>query len=227
MSDRPFVKICGLLPGDDLAFTKDSWITHVGFVMVPSSRRFVTPRAVLGMVEQVRDQVQTVGVFSNADLESVQEAVRIAHLDVAQLHGSESVELCGSLQDAGCKVWKAIPVPLRNPDVKSILQACARYMPVVDAILLDAKPPKDAGGGVTGGHGVAFDWTILSDICTALDGFPLWVAGGIAPENVDTLFRTCKPYGIDLSSGVETDGRKDAKRIAQLIKAVASIEYAE
>ncbi|WP_284198879.1 phosphoribosylanthranilate isomerase [Alicyclobacillus sacchari] len=128
MSTRPCVKICGLLPGDDVTFASDPVITHVGFVMVPASRRFVSAEAAAVMVEQVRNQVQTVGVFSDADFDSALAAVRAAHLDVAQLHGSESVELCNSLKSAGCKVWKSVPVPLVQPDRTAILEACERYM---------------------------------------------------------------------------------------------------
>ncbi|CAM3929219.1 phosphoribosylanthranilate isomerase [Alicyclobacillus pomorum] len=221
------VKICGLRPGDDLRFTADKVVTHIGFVLVPQSRRYVEPSAVGDMVRTVpSDTVKSVGVFVNASVSTVDAIMKTARLEVAQLHGNETPSDCRQLREQGRTVWKSICVPLQHADVNRLAERVLQYAEVVDAILLDAAPPKEAGS-VSGGHGVAWDWSILKEMAAACEGAslpPLWVAGGIRPDNVQSLLSNFRPYGIDVSSGVERAGRKDPNKIIELIKAVSRSE---
>lgn len=222
-----YVKICGLRPGDDLSFTEENAVTHVGFVLVPQSRRYVEPGAVGDIVRNMPSgTVKSVGVFVNESVNTVDAVMKTAQLDVAQLHGNETPSDCRRLREQNRTVWKSISVPLQHANVDRLAEQILQYAEVVDAVLLDAAPPKQAGR-VSGGHGVAWDWSILNNIVAACKSValpPLWVAGGIRPDNVQALLANFSPHGVDVSSGVERDGRKDSSKIIELIKAVSRSE---
>ncbi|GMA48690.1 N-(5'-phosphoribosyl)anthranilate isomerase [Alicyclobacillus contaminans] len=216
------LKICGLQAGDDVGFAASPRVAHVGFVFVPQSRRYIRPVQARELVEALPRGVAPVGVFVNETLATIAAMLNEARVSVAQLHGDESPELCAELRASGYTVWKSLSVPRTDPNLDHLVAALDRYSPVVDAILLDASPPKTAGV-VSGGHGQAWDWSILTQLLQRAGGklpVPLWVAGGIRPDNVARLLETCLPDGIDVSSGVERDGRKDPARIQKLIEAV-------
>jgi phosphoribosylanthranilate isomerase len=216
------LKICGLLPGDDLSFASHPAVTHVGFVFVEGSRRRVAPDEARALIQQLPPTARAVGVFVNQPVEQVERTVTEAGLAVAQLHGSESPDDCRRLREGGVAVWKAIAVPRDRPDPQQIAETMVRYGADVDALLLDAAPPKGAGD-VAGGHGVAWDWTVLSKVVDLLGDIPLpplWVAGGLHPGNVRELLRCFSPAGVDVSSGVEVNGRKSAAKIREMIEAV-------
>jgi phosphoribosylanthranilate isomerase len=216
------LKICGLLPGDDLSFASHPTVTHVGFVFVEGSRRRVRPDQARALVRQLPPETRAVGVFVNQPTDQIRRTVEEVDLAVAQLHGSEPPEDCRRLRRDGIRVWKAISVPRENPDPRAIAETMGRYAADVDALLLDAAPPRGAGS-VAGGHGTAWDWTILGKVMDALGDAalpPLWIAGGLHPGNVRDLLRCFRPAGIDVSSGVEVGGRKSPVKIREMIEAV-------
>jgi len=217
----PLLKICGIRPGDDLSFLRHPVVTHVGVVMVPASRRYVSPDEAGDLVraaKRIRPDVTAVAVVSGGSSEEIAEAVKRAGVDVVQLHGGEPWHVAEQLREAGFRVWRAVAFD-PGDDVPAFLDALRSYASYADAILFDAKPPADAKPGVTGGHGRAFDWDCLAEIVRAFS-FNWWVAGGITPGNVRDLLRRVRPVGIDVSSGVEVGGRKDVRRIDQLIQAM-------
>ncbi|WP_067618530.1 phosphoribosylanthranilate isomerase [Alicyclobacillus acidiphilus] len=220
MNGRVQVKICGMQPGDDLSFASHHLVTHVGIIFVEKSRRYVDPAAASRLVQAVGRRARTVGVFAHHDYDAILDVVGATGIDCVQLHGDESPELCKSLRSAGIPVWKAIPVPLAEPNVEQIVSQIQRYRETVDGLLFDAKVPSVTG--VTGGHGQSFDWSILDVISQYLYELPWFVAGGLTPENVGRLLKSVKPTGIDISSGVETNGRKDPARIRQLLESVST-----
>jgi phosphoribosylanthranilate isomerase len=216
------LKICGLLPGDDLSFASHPAVTHVGFVFVEGSRRRVTPDQARALIRHLPSETYAVGVFVNQPTDQIKRTVEEAGLAVAQLHGSEPPEDCRQLRQDGIRVWKAIPVPRENPNPRAIAEAMSRYVPDVDALLLDAAPPRSAGS-VTGGHGASWDWSILTKVMDILGDAsppPLWIAGGLHPGNVQDLLRYFRPAGMDVSSGVEIGGRKSLVKIREMIEAV-------
>ena len=220
------LKICGMRPGDDLSFTRHPEITHVGFIFVPESRRCVTAADAAEMGKHIDDSCKKVGVFVNELLHRVIDTARTAALDVIQLHGNESIETCETLKDMGWTVWKSLSVH-REENTDGLVQTIETYAPHVDAILLDAAPPKDAGKSVTGGHGVSFDWSKLSELNEQMKSnlvVPIWVAGGIRPDNAATLLDTYQPFGLDVSSGVEENGRKSNQLIEAMREAVRHYE---
>ncbi|WAH39662.1 phosphoribosylanthranilate isomerase [Alicyclobacillus fastidiosus] len=209
------VKICGLQPDDELSFTEHPRVSHVGFVFVEASKRFVHPSRARRATVRLAADTEAVGVFANATVDEIASTVAVAGLDIAQLHGDESPEVCRDLQQRGFRVWKAIQVPSEGAQLDDVRREVHRYATCTDAILLDAKPP--TGAGVTGGHGQSFDWTVLGRIAQDITGHPWFVAGGIRPDNVGTLLSLCRPTGIDVSSGVERGGRKDPALIQSLL----------
>lgn len=216
------VKICGLRPGDDLSFAVHKAITHTGIVFAKRSRRYVTPDDARVLSDGLRDQTKVMGVFVDTQFDEMVKIAATAHLDGVQLHGNESSELCQSLRAEGLLVWKAFSVPRNRDEIASFSRKLLVYQDSVDALLLDAPPPKDANSQLTGGHGQAFDWRELALLTQELTNPrpPVWVAGGITPENVGLLLNTYAPAGIDVSSGVEVSGRKSTERIYALMEAV-------
>ncbi|MCL6637041.1 MAG: phosphoribosylanthranilate isomerase [Alicyclobacillus sp.] len=222
------VKICGLQPGDDLSFAEHPLVTHVGIVFVPASRRYVPPQQALSMVSQVAGRASAVGVFVDAPPAELRSTAAYCGLQVLQLHGNETPDLCARLRSEGWQVWRSLAAgEVANPAHRTALvQLLRTFDGAVDAVLLDAAPPRGAAPGVNGGHGQRFDWTALPGLAAALADagihIPIWVAGGITPENTDELLSIFRPVGVDVSSGVETAGRKDPQRITALIKAVSA-----
>jgi phosphoribosylanthranilate isomerase len=216
------LKICGLLPGDDLSFASHPAVTHVGLVFVEGSRRHVAPDQARALIRHLPPETCPVGVFVNQPTDQIKRTVEEAGLAVAQLHGNEPPEDCRQLRSGGIRVWKAIPVPRENPNPRAIAEAMSRYVPDVDALLLDAAPPRGVGS-VTGGHGASWDWSILGRVMDVLRDAalpPLWIAGGLHPGNVRDLLRCFRPAGIDVSSGVEVGGRKSPVKIREMLEAV-------
>jgi phosphoribosylanthranilate isomerase len=154
-------------------------------------------------------------VFVNSDLAALAHAVKTASLDVVQLHGSETPEDCeAAKQELGTQVWKVFHLG-RGGDKDSIdaQQQLRPYQGHVDAVLIDT-----AGGGT----GKAFDWTVIERYKEAAReiGIPLYVAGGLSLDNVQSLVKEYKPDGVDVSSGVETDGIKDIEKINTFVRKV-------
>jgi phosphoribosylanthranilate isomerase len=220
------LKICGLLPGDDLSFTASPAVAHVGFVLVPQSRRYVAPDAVREMTRQVHPSCQAVGVFVNESLDNVQDAANVAGITHIQLHGDESPAFCAQLRDTGFTVWKAIQVSSELVDEVALLACICQYAPSVDAILFDTAPPQDTHAAISGGHGKVFDWRVLPRVNQRASQLltlpPVWVAGGMQAAHVPALYKHFIPFGIDVSSGVEEASRKSLTRIQQMIEAVNS-----
>ncbi|MEM1427812.1 MAG: phosphoribosylanthranilate isomerase, partial [Cyanobacteria bacterium P01_H01_bin.130] len=156
----------------------------------------------------VSPQTQRVGVFANADLGTIAEFQTAGQLTGIQLHGDETVEDCQRVRDRlpEVEIIKAI----RVKDATSLDHALA-YVPVVDALLLDAYRP-----GVLGGTGATLDWEALTAFKPAC---PWLLAGGLRPDNIRQALERITPDGIDLSSGVErSPGYKDLTKVAQLFE---------
>ncbi len=222
------VKICGIRKGDNLDFTSSPKITHVGFVFEEASSRYVNPYDAQKLVSQVHSSCVPVGVFRNKDVSAVVKACKLANIQTVQLHGNESSVDCHSLKSFGLTVWKCISIPAFNPDAEQILNHAKQYTNDVDAILFDSSVRnKGSSQVITGGLGISFSWSMLGGkdgLISRLSPVNVWVAGGINPENAAKLLDICDPFGIDISSGVEHEGRKSAERIAEIIKVVSSGE---
>lgn len=197
------VKICGIKTWAEARAALEAGAHALGFVFAPSPRR-IDPESAREIIMKLPPFITTVGVFVNEPRYSLLEIASFCRLDVLQLHGEELPEYCRGISN---RLIKAI----RVKDIKS-LELIPKYR--VDAFLLDAFVPGQAGGT---GH--TFNWEIAR---LAVEmGPPIILAGGLTPENVVEAIRKVRPYAVDVSSGVETNGQKDPVKIARFMEAVA------
>lgn len=193
------VKICGLKTVQDAKFAAAAGADMVGFVFAKSKRQ-VTAEQAHEMAKEIPGDCLKVGVFVNPTLEEVLFYKKTVPLDYIQLHGQESAEF---VQQVGPAI-KAFKV--QDGEINGDISAYKDCL-----ILLDA-PPKEFEGG----SGESFDWEKLQ--LSDLPKSRLMIAGGLDPQNVTEAIRIFKPFGVDVSSGVETDGIKDTSKIKTFIK---------
>ncbi len=207
------IKICGLQSVEVLKSIKTMPIDLIGFVFA-KSRRQVTPQQARELVKEAPASIGKVGVFVNPthdELDSILRKVPLTHL---QLHGQETPAFCAELSSRhSVKLIKALPVK----SLAELEREIFRYKGIVDAFLFDTYHPTQRGG-----TGTRFSWNLIPHIQVLIGETPYWVAGGLNPENVDELLRMYSPYGVDVSSGVETNGRKDVQKIVQFVEKVRS-----
>ena len=184
--------------------------TAIGFIFWPGSPRFLAPDMAREIVDRVRRRfpaLTTVGVFVDETADRILECLRLAGLDAAQLHGSESPEYCRQLLDLGVpQLIKAIG--MRGDGTADV----AAFDPEI-VMLLDAHDPERHGG-----TGRTVDWDEARRIAAAR---PAILSGGLTAENVRRAVAGVQPYGLDVSSGVESaPGVKDRKRMASFFEAL-------
>ena len=202
------IKICGICQPDQGVAIADLGIKTLGFICVPSSPRYVTAEKARQILEKLPPGIQTIGVFADASLETIEQVVLETGFTGIQLHGNESPEFCRAVKQAlpNREIIKA----LRIQSAESLQNAIAFYS-VVDTLLLDAYHPNQLGG-----TGQTLPWESLKKFKPPC---PWLLAGGLNPENVLTALGYLQPDGIDLSSGVErSPGNKDLDKVSQLIK---------
>ena len=211
----PKVKMCGISKVETIPAIVDAKPDYMGLVFAPSKRQVTVEQAKI-LIEELHKQcinhydikvVKTVGVFVNETLDNLVRIADTANLDAVQLHGDEDEAFIQSLKErTNVEVWKAIQIRTAA-DTEKWIDSSA------DMLLFDAYNKDERGG-----TGEVFDWS-------SLDAFerPFMLAGGIDSTNVARAIRTVRPYGIDISSGIETNGMKDDKKITAFTKIVKSI----
>jgi phosphoribosylanthranilate isomerase len=209
MPDPLIVKICGIKTPELLEATIEAGADIVGFMHVERSPRYVDLETLQQLISQARGRIETCVVLVNPDNSCVMEVAAFSP-DWIQLHGPETPHRVEAIRDeAGIAILKALPIGSAE-DVAGV----AAFADVADRLLLDAKPPK--GADRAGGHGVAFDWTLLK----ALDpGLGFMLSGGLSHLTVAAAIRAVRPMGVDVSSGVETaPGVKTADLVRAFVK---------
>jgi len=200
------VKICGItrLEDAELAASLGAWA--LGFILWPGSSRHAEEAVAAGIARQVRRRVELVGVFVNPTLDEIARAVDAIGLSHVQLHGDEGPVFATEVaRRTGAKVIKAARVA-SGAD----LQSLERFR--TDFHLLDTKVE-----GMRGGSGQAWDWSLAAQRRSKI---PLILSGGLTAENVADAVRRLRPWGVDVSSGVERDsGRKDPVKVKDFIEA--------
>ena len=207
MSTR--IKLCGLMKPEDIAAAAILRPDYIGFVFARKSKRYIT-RKTAKELKSALEKLQVkmygvcstsvVGVFVNEPEIKVAKLLEDGVIDIAQLHGNEDEAYIASLRKLTTKpIIKAFRIETAQ-DVKRACESSA------DMILLDSG---------SGGTGTAFNWQLLAG---ADRDFIL--AGGLDPVNVTEAVQTVRPYGVDVSSGIETDGKKDASKMKEFVKAV-------
>ena len=218
----PKVKMCGISKVETIPAVVEAKPDYMGLVFAPSKRQVTVDQAKI-LVEELHrgyakkygsdtehdknDTIKTVGVFVNETVDNLVTIANEANLDAVQLHGDEDETFIQSLKErTNVEVWKAIQIRTAA-DTEKWIDSSA------DMLLFDAYHKDERGG-----TGEVFDWS-------SLDAFerPFMLAGGIDSTNVARAIRTVRPYGIDISSGIETNGVKDDEKITAFIKIVKSI----
>jgi phosphoribosylanthranilate isomerase len=208
------VKICGLSTPETLAVALDAGADMIGLNFHPRSPRFVSRERAAELATLARGRAAIVALIVDWGAEQAVDLARTLKPDWLQLHGSETPEAVRAIKAAtGLPLIRALGIASAGD-----LAAIAGHREAADLILLDAKPPKDAT--YPGGHGRAFDWTLLADLDP---GFRFMLSGGLDPANVADAIRIARPAGVDVSSGVESaPGVKDADRIRDFVAAARS-----
>jgi phosphoribosylanthranilate isomerase len=192
------VKICGLTRAADVELAIDAGADVVGFIFAPSPRRVDASQAAV-LAQMAAGRALRVGLFMNPQAGEVEQALASVDLDLLQFHGQEDNDFCRSF---GLPFLKAISMLDESAD-----RAILSYPDAV-GVLLDSHAPGGAGG-----TGETFDWNRRVD-CDK----PIWLAGGLQPDNVAEAVQRFQPYAVDVSSGVESSpGHKDESRVRQFI----------
>lgn len=199
------IKICGLFRPEDVEAVNEARPDYCGFVIhFPKSRRNVTPEQAARLRARLADTILPVGVFVDEPPEAVAELQNTGVIAVAQLHGHEDEAYLSRLRNlnGGKPVWKAFQV--RSPaDIEAARRSLA------DCVLLD--------NGT--GTGAAFDWSFVRDM-----GRPWILAGGLTPETLPGAIKRLRPWCVDISGGVETDGVKNRAKILAAVEAVRTLD---
>ncbi len=197
------VKVCGITRTEDALLAADLGATALGFVLWPDSPRAVDPFRARTIARHLPPLVSVVGVFVDQPLAFVKRVAELVPLDAVQLHGAESADYC---QGTGKRVIKAMAASRATLDD---LFGVPREV----VVLLDGCDP-----GRHGGTGEVIDWDLAADIARRR---PTMLAGGLRAENVGEAVRRVRPFGVDVSSGVEArPGIKDAVRLREFFDAV-------
>ena len=193
------IKLCGLSRLCDIEAANQLKPDYIGFVFAPKSKRYVTYRKAAELKSRLSPEIKAVGVFVN---ECPQETVKLLKngiIDMVQLHGGEAEDDIARLRRLTDRpIIKAFRIETAY-DIKAANQSTADY------ILLDS------GAGT----GTVFDWSLVNSI-----GRPYFLAGGLDADNVADAVKALRPFAVDVSSGIETDGLKDKAKMAAFIAAV-------
>ena len=218
----PKVKMCGISKVETIPAIVDAKPDYMGLVFAPSKRQVTVDQAKI-LVEELHrgyakkygsdtehdknGTIKTVGVFVNETVENLVTIANEANLDAVQLHGDEDEAFIQSLKErTNVEVWKAV-------QIRSAADAEAWIDSSADMLLFDAYHKDERGG-----TGEVFDWSCLDEFER-----PFMLAGGIDSTNVARAIRTVRPYGIDISSGIETEGVKDNEKIKAFTNIVRTI----
>lgn len=193
------VKICGITDIESALYAVQHGADALGFVFAKSKRR-ITPAKAREIIAQLPEHILKVGVFVNETKEEIEKIAAAARLTAIQLHGDEPPQFC---QGFDLPVIKALSIGSQE-DLKLIDQYDCDYL------LLDSPV-----GKYRGGNGVSFDWSLLQE--EKLQGKRIILAGGLTADNVSEAIAIAKPHMVDVSSGVETDGRKDLYKIRDFL----------
>jgi phosphoribosylanthranilate isomerase len=202
------VKICGITDPKDAWIAVELGAAALGFIFADSPRQ-ITPQKARDITNAIPPFVKTVGVFVNEDPAVIKNVKHYCGLDLVQLHGDESPDLCAELMPYAIKA-------LRIKD-ESSLRTARPYRGKVRALLLDTYSKDKAGG-----TGETFDWQLAIKIKKL--GVPIILAGGLGPSNINDAISTVRPYAVDVNSGVEEHpGKKNHTLIEDLMQKVMRI----
>lgn len=192
------IKICGLKRPEDISYVNKLNPDYVGFVLSNGYKRSIDMAQLRKLRDKLNSNIKAVGVFVNEPVDIVNACVKMELIDMVQLHGSEDIEYV-----------KQIKAPVIKALKPSEFNLVKDYQAYVDYFLFDSGT----------GTGKSFDWSIIPKTDTEF-----FLAGGIGSNNLREAIGTVKPYAVDLSSSIETDGYKDYDKIKEVIEIVRSTQ---
>ena len=191
------IKICGITRDEDVDYVNLLRPDYIGFVFASKSRRRVSFERAAALRAKLRSEIPSVGVFVDSPLDDVVQLVEHKTIDVVQLHGAEDEAYIETLKDR-------VDVPLIQAFRATSTDDLARAKTsLADFVLLD---------NGAGGTGKTFDWKIARSFTR-----PFFLAGGLNPSNIIQAIELLNPYAVDVSSGVEVDGRKSFEKIRDVV----------
>ena len=218
---QPKVKFCGITQLDTVPVLLETGPDYVGFVFAPSKRQ-VTVEQAQSIARDLRDSLKItngdkssspVGVFVNETIPTIVEIAKAVPLSVVQLHGDETIAYIETLRNQlqeqqleSVEIWKAIQVQGKEDMLPW------EHAPI-DGLVVDAYSKEERGG-----TGKIIDWSLLEGVQV-----PYYLAGGIGLHNVARAIRRLRPYGLDMSSSLETNGQKDAEKIRTMLQLIKQV----
>jgi len=210
-------KICGLNSQAAVAAAIAGGASHLGFVFYAPSPRALEPAKAAALAASVPAGIVKVGLFVDASDEEIAQTLAAVPLDMLQLHGDETPR---RLKDLRRRFAKPVMKALRIASAADIAGA-DEYLPVVDRLLFDAKPPPEMTGALPGGNALSFDWSLLAGRAWSK---PWMLSGGLNTGNLAGAVHATGARTVDVSSGVEdSPGRKNPEKIAAFLKLTASL----
>lgn len=193
------IKLCGLSRMSDIDVVNELMPEYIGFIFVPSSKRYVSPKQAQELRKQLHKEIIPVGVFVDEKIDQIVEMLDRNIIDVVQLHGNEDETYISMVREqTGCTIIKAFCIK----NVEDIRKA---NRSVADYVILDS------GGGL----GETFDWSLIGEMKR-----PFFLAGGLTVKNINQAILKFQPFAVDASSSLETDGLKDKDKMTAFVKAV-------
>ncbi len=210
-------KICGIRDDAAARAAVEGGAAFVGFIFYPPSPRAVAPEVAARIAAGLPPGLGKVAVTVDCDDAALGAILKAYDFDLVQLHGKETPARVAEVRKRfGRPVMKAIPVAAAED-----LGRVRDYLPVVDRLLFDAKPPKDMKGALPGGNALSFDWTLLAGKDWPK---PWFLSGGLDAVNLGEALRVTRAPAVDVSSGVEDKpGRKNPEKIAAFLQALSAV----
>jgi len=209
----PLIKICGVRSPEIARVVAEQGADLMGLIFAPARRQVKEEQArqiVAGLGNALGHRPKVVGVFVNESVDEMNRRADSVGLDFIQLSGDEPAEIQEALNRPVIRALR-LPTGMTPAEARSLAEEYLYCATPAHALLIDTHV-----SGSYGGNGIPGDWNIARALA---ERFPVILAGGLRPETVDGALRTVRPFGVDVSSGVETDGVKDAGKIRQFIAA--------
>ena len=202
------IKICGLKRIEDIEMANALHPDYIGFVFADFSHRYVDKKTAVTLKSRLNPEIQAVGVFVNEDVHFVAELMNEGIIDIAQLHGSEDNDYIAELRNLLITTDTSIKI-IRAFNINKISSISEIEESTADLVLVDSGT----------GSGETFDWSRLDEIKR-----PYLLAGGLSPNNIREAVDALHPYGVDVSSGVETNKLKDPEKMRRFVELVRETE---
>jgi phosphoribosylanthranilate isomerase len=201
------IKICGITNASDAALAIAAGADALGFNFYPGSKRYIDLESAVDWLAQVPAQVERIGIVVNPSLESAVALAALPFIDALQLHGHESPEFCRELVNRGISFSKAVAIDYGN-SLGQVDDFCTK------TILLDSASTN------YGGSGRVLPWPVAAEFVRRRPDLRIILAGGLNADNVGRALEEVRPFGVDVTTGVEAEpGRKDPARLAAFVRA--------